>query len=174
MGKRTAYERQKRDLYFTPYAAVVPLFEHLPQFGGTFYEPCAADGNFASYFDGFMECVGMSDIVPLAPGVRQRDALSLTVADINGGGLIITNPPWDRKFLHPFIERIIALKVPAWLLFDAGWKHTKQAKPYLPYLSKIVSVGRVKWFADMTGMDDCCWYLFEPEKQEQTLFHGRR
>lgn len=174
MGKRTSYERQKRDLYFTPFEAIVPLLPHLPQFGGTFYEPCAADGNLISHFDGFMDCVGASDIVPLAPGVRELDALSLTIDDLNGAEMVITNPPWDRKFLHVFIEHMIALKVPAWLLFDAGWKHTKQAIPYLPYVSAIVSCGRIKWFANMSGMDDCAWYKFEPEKVDKTIFYGRK
>ena len=172
MGKRTNYERQKRDLYLTPFEAILPLLPHLPQFGGTFYEPCAADGNLVGHFDGFMECVGASDIVPLASGISQRDALSLTVDDLNGAEMVITNPPWDRKILHPLIERLRALKVPCWLLFDAGWKHTRQAAPYLEYCSKIVSAGRIKWFAGMSGMDDSAWYKFEYEKTN-TLFYGR-
>lgn len=173
MGKRSTFKRNERDLYRTPYKAAVPLFNHLPQFGGAYYEPCAADGLLISHFDGFMVCVGASDIVPLSSGIRQRDIFELTRDDLNGAEMVITNPPWTREILHRIIERIRELKVPCWLLFDAGWKHTKQSAPYMPYCSAVVSVGRVKWFGGKSGKDDCAWYRFEIEKTERTLFYGR-
>ena len=40
MGKRSDFERKPRDFYPTPFAAVEPLIQHLPQ-GFAFAEPCA-------------------------------------------------------------------------------------------------------------------------------------
>lgn len=81
--------------------------------------------------------------------------------------------PWDRKLLHPMIERFTSLR-PTWMLFDADWVHTKQASPYMPLLRKIVSVGRVKWIPDskMTGKDNCSWMLFDVDG-EGCQFYGR-
>jgi hypothetical protein len=86
----------------------------------------------------------------------------------------ITNPPWDRKILHPIIELLSSLS-PTWLLFDADWPHTQQSTPYMESLVKIVSIGRVKWIPDskMTGKDNCCWYLFDKSGYKQTEFYGR-
>jgi hypothetical protein len=46
--------------------------------------------------------------------------------DIQAASMFITNPPWDRKVLHPLIEHLSSI-APTWLLFDADWMHTKQS-----------------------------------------------
>tara|TARA_Y100000361_G_C10970902_1_gene243906 strand:- start:333 stop:557 length:225 start_codon:yes stop_codon:yes gene_type:complete len=73
------------------------------------------------------------------------------------------------------IEHFVDFK-PTWLLFDADWMHTKQSIPYTKYLSKIVSIGRVKWIEDSSsvGKDNCCWYLFESDSHYPTQFFGKR
>jgi hypothetical protein len=96
---------------------------------------------------------------------------------LGGYGVVdfcITNPPWDRDFLHPFIEHWLDI-CPTWLLFDADWMHTKQSAMYMTYCRKVVSVGRVKWIEDSkgTGKDNCCWYLFDAGGGFETHFHGR-
>ena len=65
---------------------------------------------------------------------------------------------------------------PTWLLFDADWAHTKQARPYLKYCDKIVSVGRVKWIPDskMTGKDNCAWYLFLKDECQTKFYNEDR
>ena len=55
---------------------------------------------------------------------------------------------------------------------DADWIHTKQSVPYMAMCIKIVSVGRIKWFGNMTGKDNCAWYLFD-KKVNNTIFYGR-
>jgi len=86
--------------------------------------------------------------------------------------MFITNPPWDRKILHPMIEHF-RMQAPTWLLFDADWQHTVQAAQFLKYCSRIVSVGRVSWMENGTqGKDNCCWYKFEASAC-RTLFTGR-
>lgn len=164
MGKRSNFERRPRDAYATPYEAVVPLLAHLRP-GTRFDEPCCGEGDLIRHLRSHgHECAYASDIDP-AYG-ETEDATTATECL---GGYFITNPPWDRKVLHPIIARLSAI-APTWLLFDADWLHTKQAAPYLPWLHKVVSVGRVKWIpgSTMTGKDNCAWYLFDQTTQRLT------
>ncbi len=112
------------------------------------------------------------DISPRSELIPQGDALEWQPHGLVD--VIITNPPWTRSILHPMIEHFSAMR-PTWLLFDADWVHTKQAAPYLPYLRKIVSVGRVKWIPDSphTGKDNCAWHLFDQHAEGVTEFVGR-
>lgn len=170
MGKRSDFERVPRDFYPTPREAVLPLLPHLPH-GASYWEPCAGDGALITWLsEAGHFCQGASDIEPRCEGVRRIDALSLT----GSPDFYITNPPWDRKILHPLIERL-SDQAPTWLLFDADWMHTRQAVPFLPRLRKIVSVGRVKWIPDskMTGKDNCAWYLFDKPHDDGIRFYGR-
>jgi hypothetical protein len=130
-----------------------------------FIEPCAGDGALIRHLqDAGHFCADKGDIEPKAAWIPARDAL--TFDDWEPAEYFITNPPWDRGILHPLIVQL-SDRMPTWLLFDADWMHTRQAAPYLPRLHKIVSVGRVKWIpgTTMTGMDNCCWYLFRKDAQ---------
>lgn len=177
MGKRSNFDRVERDYYPTPIEAVRPLVDHLP-YSFDYVEPCAGDGRLIKHIteltDGHGHCLFASDIEPQAEGIFQNNALNL---DFGGDGVVdmcITNPPWDRAFLHTFIEHWLNL-CPTWLLFDADWIHTKQSAILGTYCSKIVSVGRVKWIEGSkgTGKDNCCWYLFDAYKNGPTEFYGR-
>lgn len=166
MGKRSNFARKARDYYPTPYEAIIPLLPHLAD-GTAFYEPCAGDGRLVDHLElhGHI-CRGAYDIEPQNRNVLYGDVL--TGVD----GFVITNPPWDRKILHPIIELMIGCNG-GWLLFDADWMHTKQSIPYIVYCSDIVSVGRVSWMANgVSGFDNCCWYKFDPHVRG-TRFHGR-
>lgn len=172
MGKRSDFERVPRDFYPTPREAVLPLIPHLPA-GAMFIEPCAGDGRLIDHLAAFGHvCIFASDIEPRAEGIHQRDATQLRLGQAD---FAITNPPWDRKVLHPIIANLSA-RLPTWLLFDSDWMHTRQAAPYLPWLRKIVSVGRVKWIPDspFTGKDNCCWYLFDQNSASPAQFIGRQ
>lgn len=167
MGKRSDFERRPRDAYATPYEAVVPLLPHL-RAGTRFDEPCCGEGDLIRHLEAAgHKCQGSADIE------RGVDALSTSCC---WGDCFITNPPWNRRILHPLIERLSEI-APTWLLFDADWLHTKQAIQYLPRLRKVVSVGRVKWIPDskMTGKDNCAWHLFDavPNGLSAPLFYGR-
>ncbi|MDP5216717.1 class I SAM-dependent methyltransferase [Ruegeria sp. 2205SS24-7] len=172
MGKRSSFDRIPRDAYDTPLEAVLPIIPQLPDSFWA-WEPCAGRGQLIEHImdnhDGAILCG--SDIEPRAAWVFQRDALEV---ENSKADLIITNPPWDRKVLHPMIEHFSAM-CPTWLLFDADWVHTKQSAPYIKWLRKIVSVGRVKWIPDSpyTGKDNCCWYLFDQKDTGPTEFVGR-
>jgi len=135
MGKRSSFDRVPRDFYPTPAEAVAPLLLHLTP--RTIYaEPCAGDGALIDALAAAGHCCAFaSDIEPRADGIHERDARTVNCAP----DLYITNPPWDRKVLHPIITNLCQ-QAPTWLLFDADWVHTRQAAPFLPWLVKIVSV----------------------------------
>lgn len=171
MGKRSDFKRNPRDFYPTPREAVLPLLSHLPA-SFTYAEPCAGDGALINHLTG--KCLFASDIEPQCRAIARLDARTVLPGDIHGCDYIITNPPWDRKVLHPMIEHFSAMR-PTWLLFDADWVHTKQSASYIPLLRKIVSVGRVKWIPDskMTGKDNCAWHLFDAKGIGTARFFGR-
>jgi hypothetical protein len=182
IGKRSEFERVPRDYYPTPLLAVEPLINHLP-LSFNYIEPCAGDGRLIEHItgltDGFGRCVCASDVIPRYSDTNKQkiytiDALSLRLTLSSDVNMCITNPPWDRKFLHPFIWHMLA-QTPTWLLFDADWMHTKQSSVLMTYCTKVVSVGRVKWIegSKNTGKDNCCWYLFDKDKVEATKFFGR-
>jgi len=171
MGKRSSFERVERDFYPTPEAAAQPLLPHLAPCT-RFCEPCAGDGRLVDHLTkaGHV-CASARDIEPRRDDIDRKDALTTLTGNID---CYITNPPWDRKVLHPLISHL-SMQAPTWLLFDADWMHTRQSAPFLPLLRKVVSVGRVKWIEDspFTGKDNCCWYLFDASEQEPAQFIGR-
>jgi hypothetical protein len=169
MGKRSDFDRIPRDFYPTPREAVLPLLPHLGPHTA-FAEPCAGAGDLVDHLEAAgHHCVWQSDIAPQRT-MFQADALTLFYVN----STIITNPPWDRKLLHPMIEWFSAQR-PTWLLFDADWMHTRQAAPFMPWLRKVVSVGRVKWIPDskMTGKDNCAWYHFDQNSEGPAILVGR-
>jgi hypothetical protein len=170
MGKRSDFERKARDFYPTPPEAVTPLLSHL-RLSSRFIEPCAGNGALVDALSAAgHHCVWESDIAPQRP-MYEADACSLRYAPAD---YIITNPPWDRRSLHPMIEWM-SDQLPTWLLFDADWVHTRQAVPLLPRLVKIVAVGRIKWIPDspFTGKDNCAWHLFDKPSEVPAAFYGR-
>ena len=170
MGKRSDFERMPRDFYPTPIEAVYPIFDHLED-NFLFAEPCAGDGALINHLERKGLCTWASDIEPQLQGIAKNDYTEIGAHEVLESKFIITNPPWDRKILHPMIEHFKSLK-PTWLLFDADWMHTRQSREYIKYCSMIVSVGRIKWFGNMTGKDNCAWYLFDKETTS-TKFIGR-
>ena len=176
MGKRSEFERVERDFYPTPWKAVKPLIPHLPK-EFAFAEPCAGDGALIEHLETKGTCMWASDIEPQAKGIHTSPYDKLGFDELVESDYVITNPPWDRTILHPMIE-FFAPKKKTWLLFDADWMHTKQSRQYMPWCRKIVSVGRIKWFGNMTGKDNCAWYLFRKPAQvnikaQETKFYGR-
>ena len=174
MGKRSNFERNPRDFYATPYSAVLSLLPHLP-LQTKFIEPCAGDGRLVRHIEssGGHKCVYACDIEPQAPGIDTQDVL-LSAFKLPPCQMVITNPVWRRPALHAMIEKF-RKHAPTWLLIDAGWMFTKQAKEHLPFCSKIVTVGRVIWIegTKQSGMEDCAWYQFGKE-EAQTIFIGKK
>lgn len=170
MGKYSDFERNRRDFYPTPEAAVWPLLPHVEKVD-IFVEPCAGDGALIHHLESAgLLCVHASDIEPRGPRILKQDALETVFPTADA---IITNPPWDRKLLHPMIETFMC-QMPTWLLFDSDWAHTLQSGELIRYCHKIISVGRIKWIpgSNYTGKENCSWYLFDNHPGD-TVFIGR-
>lgn len=171
MGKRSDFLRIDKDAYQTiDPRAVSALEPHLSP-NASFAEPCVGDGLLRDRLLSLsldLQCAYEGDIN------LGRDALNLSDDDLIECDLIITNPPWSRPILHRMINHFSSLR-PTWLLFDADWVHTKQSAPLMSRLSKIVSVGRLRWISGTTmqGKDNCAWYLFDARHSGSVEFFGR-
>lgn len=175
MGKRSEFERISKDKYRTPAGPIDIL---APYLSGVkrFVEPCAGDYCLADRLEEEhgLECVYACDIEPDHDEVCPRDALDINFKQFHPDA-IITNPPWDRKLLHPMIMHF-SDQCPTWLLFDADWAHTVQSAPFMSRCTHIISIGRVQWIpgSGMVGKDNCAWYRFEAGHVDGPKFIGRK
>lgn len=166
------FKRNPRDFYVTPFEPVEALFESGLIFEEEkFCEPCAGDGTLIKHLESFyLQCLVASDIEPKVPEIDTLDVFNLTPEHVEKCDHVITNPPWDRKILHPMIDHLCGLRpdLTAILLFDSDWAFTKQAAPYLKkYCTHILGVGRVSWMGNgAKGFDNASWYVFRGDKQE--------
>jgi hypothetical protein len=168
------FERVPNDLYRTwDTRALPPLLRQLPR-GQKFVEPCAGHGDLIDQLtNAGMKCVAAFDIDPQRGDIERADALNLKWK--TSGGVWITNPPWTRDIMHAIIKNL-CVQAPLWALFDADWVHTDQSPPYMIYLRKIVSVGRLKWIpgSPHDAKDNAAWHLFDGTKPPGRIeFIGR-
>jgi len=160
LGKRSNFKRIPRDLYRTIDPRAGDALARLLEPETRFIEPCAGHYDLAAQLIAHGHtCMDASDI-KATPGVRRADALKLKPQPHQ----IITNPPWRRDLLHAMIMHFMQIAPAAWLLFDADWFHTAQAKPYLAYCTDYAAIGRLLWIPDTTmrGKDNAAWYRFTP------------
>jgi hypothetical protein len=165
MGKRSSFERIPRDFYPTPAAAVPPLIPFLRGVR-TFAEPCCGDGALVRHLEANgLRCVYASDVT------TGQDALALD--RYGAADAIITNPPYTRPLMHALIEHFARI-LPTWLLLDGDWKHTKQAAPFMPMCTDIVSVGRLRWFegTSMCGKQNFAWQRFDARHSAGPIFYA--
>ena len=166
------FKKKKQDSYDTPLEAVRPLINHLPK-NFSYVEPCAGEHKLVDNISQLSKgkCLLASDIEPRDNRVKKDNALGINKFNSD---YIITNPPWTRKILHPLLDHFINSGTPTWILLDADWAHTKQAKPFGYFCKKIVSVGRVSWEQNnISGFDNCAWYLFDWHNFKQTEYYWR-
>lgn len=172
MGKRSDFERKPRDLYPTPYEAVIPLLPHLPD-RVVFDEPCAGNRDLVRHLTKHgHDCARASDLADRHP---------VDAADLkrSGAQMFITNPPWPAK--HGRGEPTVSLALhlsdllPTWFLLSADFCHNRYFATLQDRCAKIVSVGRVSWEQNGTaGKDNCAWYLFTKGGWiTPALFYGR-
>lgn len=174
MGKRSDFDKIPKDKYYTWDArAYTPMRSRFRKIE-TFIEPCAGAGDMvAALQDLGLRCVLACDIAPecrlehgrlgiLTP-IVEASYEQITPEYLAAADYIITNPPWTRSIMHPFIEWCIESRLPAWLLIDTNWASSKQARPFLTYCSDIVPTPRLKWIPDSkdSAKDDTAWYHFQ-------------
>lgn len=173
MGRRSDFKKIEKDRYFTWDPRAYAQVEHIFRRIGSYVEPCAGGGDMMQKLTELgLDCLMASDIEPTKPkhqGLRRIRAKDYVEPEVweaaTAADCIITNPPWTREHLHPFISWCVATGTPAWLLIDSNWAMTKQARPYLKHCSHIIPTARLKWIEDTTdsAKDDTAWYRFQTE-----------
>ena len=138
MRNRKKQNKEEHEFYPTPIDAV-ELARTLLDQNKKWWEPCAGDGALIEHLETKGICMWASDIEPQAKGIHTSPYDKLGFDELVESDYVITNPPWDRKILHPMIEYFVP-RIKTWLLFDADWMHTKQSVPYMGMLKKIVSI----------------------------------
>lgn len=182
MGKRSEFKRKPQDKYHTPEAAVRPLLTYLH---GThrFAELCAGKGRLIEHLTAAgKRCVLATDTHPQRKGIKKRDGLRVTKAQLDRAGaqVLITNPPWTREIMHKLIAHWLEIAGGrrVWCLFDADWMHNKQAveSGLLDKCMYVQTVGRVKWFprSKYAGKDNVAWYCFSAFHHGGPIFKGRQ
>lgn len=127
----------------------------------TFSEPCCGDGHLIGQLESYgLECVQRSDV---KHGI---DALDLTVEDLNGADVIISNFPWTRTKLHPLILKLMKL-APVWSLHSGDWLFNQGSEELIYHCKLVVPTCRLLWIPGTTtaGKDNTAWYYFDRHHQ---------
>lgn len=173
---QTNFKRNDRDFYKTPLTPIQSLIPHLPN-NLSFCEPCAGAYDLVNNLTQLrpdISCNAAFDIFPQDDRIITKSAADITENDIKGIDMFITNPPFKWDMFEPILTNLLLLR-PTWFLIPADFMHNKRMVPYMEKCSKLVSVGRVKWFDDSkaTSTDNFCWYKFEKTTVSYTEFHHR-
>lgn len=158
------YDRVDNDFYATPpwmvqniLPTLIPL--RLATRGTKFVEPACGDGAISKVLrmHGF-DCVS-SDLADRGYGTPGKDFLQSTVADMQGGTFIFTNPPFG-KLAEQFVRRALSLtsKVKNGRVgmilrneWDCGKGRMDLFQNHPAYALKIVYTTRPRWIANTTG-----------------------
>jgi len=167
VSKRSSFDKIPRDFYPTTDPKAIP--PKLVKFirGKTYAEPCYGEGDLENLLVEVATCRWRSDIRETGC-CKLWDAMCLSEHEIDRCDMILTNPPFSRDVLLPMIDHFISLR-PTWLLLPADMAHNRYFSPYMEKCSRVVSVGRLKWFKDSkhTSTDNFMW-AFWPHKAEPT------
>lgn len=183
MSKRNSnFDRIPKDLYKTPFNAVLSLIPYLRRDGiKTFAEPCCGDGDLIRHLESFgLVCVSSGDIT------TGQNALDLTAADCNGAHAIITNTPYKhpedskgtrlaRDLMRHFLS--ITPAIPLWLLIQHDWTANQNMAAFLKRCTDIVVIGRPQWILNSkckNGFDNASWARFDARHHGDTRFFNDR
>lgn len=168
MSKHSNFPRRAHDEYLTPFEAALPLAPYLTGVR-TFAEPCCADGRLIRHVESFGPlCIHSGDIQTGTDALEDPE-LRATIVDA-----IITNPPYTWPVLKAMLDLFPTI-APTWFLLEADFKHNARAAPYIRMCTDIVSVGRVRWFADTKheGKANYAWMRFHVQHTRGPVFHPR-
>lgn len=160
MGKQSRFEIKPRNYYPTPLKGALPIYHFIR--GKTYCEPCAGGNHLVRGIGKAATCVARYDLEPQAPGIVKLDYTELTEKHLKGADLIITNPPWDAKIMHPMLEHFLEMR-PVWFLLASALMNNEGfSKKYMQYCSDVQPIGRLSWEGNaVTGTKDASWYRFD-------------
>ena len=176
MGKRDGgkFERAERDFYSTiDPSCMVPAFVERVK-GLKYAEPCWGSGELERLLEPYAECVWRSDIEPQCKGCKRKNAVDLSIDDLQGCDLVITNSPYQWPMLKPLLDHLPTVK-PTWLLLPADYMHNIRMGPYMKQCTTVITIGRMYWLPNkVKGVSNMCWYKFSKWHIGQTEFIGRQ
>lgn len=155
----------------SPADTLVPaLLRHIR--GRSYAEPCAGNGKLIKNLMPYAKCVWASDVYPRHHRISERCALTLSVAEI-GTSLLVTNPPFNSRFLYPFIDHVIHEGFTTWLFLPMDFALRVTSAFVMPFCERIVAVGPVKFIEDSSskGETTFAWFKFVPRKS-RTIFES--
>lgn len=176
MSKYSNFPRKEKDFYGTVDSRAIP--DKLISFikGKTYAEPAYGNGDLEDLLMDVATCRWRSDIRETVGCSKVVDAMCLSKEDIARCDYIITNPPFSKDVLLPLIDHFVSLK-PTWLLLPADYMHNVYFGEYVAKCSRVISVGRLKWFKDSkhTSTDNFAWYFWVKgaTTDTRTEFYGR-
>jgi len=175
MSKRSSFDKIHKDFYPTTDPKVlVPEFVKSIR-GRCYAEPCCGAGDLTELLMEVAICKWESDVEDRGCG-KLWDAMYLSDHELEKCDLIVTNPPFTKSVLLPLIDHFITLK-PTWLLLPADLMHNQYFGEYMRKCSKIVSIGRIKWFKDSPSYstDNFAWYFWKHKAttDTKTEFYGK-
>ena len=176
MSKRSGnFEKIPKDFYpTTDPNAVAPLVPFIRC--KTYAEPFYGEGDLEDLLMDAATCRWRSDIRETVVASKVMPATDILKYDLWDCDVIISNPPFTKDVLLPCIDHLISLK-PMWLLLPADMMHNKYFAPHMRMCSKVVSVGRIKWFkgSKSCSTDNFAWYYWKQHADEetQTIFYSR-
>jgi hypothetical protein len=171
MSKRTPAKPRPFNHFDTPIEAIEPLLSLLEDEGMVFGEPCLGSGNVAQVLkQGGFICGYTGDIQ------TGQDVLQWTNQE--KVDFAATNPPWDRRRIltNQIIDHLLSLGIPSWLLLPGDWIFNQSSAPWLPFVSDVLSVGRVRWITGthQSGFENAAWMRFTREPHDGAKLHAQR
>lgn len=157
----------------SPAEVVVPkLVRHIR--ACRYAEPCAGNGKLIGHLQDIASCVWASDLCPRHRKIVERSAFSLQPCDV-GTDLIITNPPFNAKFIYPFIDHVVHNGFVAWLFLPSDFAFRDRSGYVMPYCERMVAVGQVRFIEDSPskGETNFAWFKFTPHKHKNPVFEYR-
>jgi hypothetical protein len=166
MGQRNSgYERKPRDLYETPPEATEWLIPHLPQIGGTVWEPACATGKMLDVLGQHYDAFG-TDIDAGQDFLKFKEAAPQI-------GAIITNPPFGRhaeKFIRHALELMRERRGVVAMLTRVDYDSAAGRRDLFdrePFAKKVVLTKRIVWFVEADGKpkaspsENHCWMIWD-------------
>ena len=179
MGNYSNFARSPFDKYSTPWDGA-PDAGAMAAADSRVAEVAAGDGTLVGHLTRLgHRVVYAGDLYPKAEDIAERDALTLTVADLIDADLIVTNLPFTHGLFEPLARHLITLR-PLWTPQRLAWTATKQAHLLLRHCRMIIACPRVQWIENSeftSGKEDWCWLLFEAAHESGPVFipnSGRR
>lgn len=101
-------EREQDDWYATPPEAMEELLKIESFDKDTILEPAVGGGHIAKFFEN-KKIIGYDIINRGFPNTIVKDFLMVTKDELPNSYDIVTNPPYDKKILVPFVEHCLTV-----------------------------------------------------------------